>query len=166
MRRLVVLMVATIGLVGVAVPAAATPSRGSLNRAVSGPYTGTQTFDFVTGGCTFVHQMFDATYAGDGGQGSFHIDTCVTINGSSFDYAGTFVVTTPHGATLTGTVTGFTDAALPASSLDLTLTITHGTRRFEHATGTIALSGTWSNDPGILGHGPTSGTLTGNVAHG
>jgi hypothetical protein len=164
MRRLFVfLAIATIGVVAVAVPASAEPNTRHLNREVSGPYTGTQTFDFTTARCSFVHQLFDGSYKADRGQGAFHIDTCVTIGGPGFGYAGTFTLTTPHRAVLTGTVIGTTNASTPTASLNLTLTYAHGTREFKRVTGTIVLTGVWSNDAGVLGHGPTSGTLTGKL---
>jgi hypothetical protein len=164
MRRLfVVLAFVTVGIVAVAAPASAEPNTGHLNREVSGPYTGRQSFDFTTPGCSFVQQVFNASYQTDQGRGAFHIDTCVTIQGSGFVYAGTFSLTTPHGATLTGTVTG-TTTAVPTSSLHLTLTLHKGTREFKHVTGEIVLSGVWSNDTGVLGHGPTSGTLNGKLS--
>jgi hypothetical protein len=74
-----------------------------------------------------------------------------------------FSLTTPHGATVTGTVTGTTNAATPTASLDLTLTPHEGTREFKRVTGEIVLSGVWSNDMGVLGRGPTSGTLNGKL---
>jgi hypothetical protein len=163
-RLLVVLAIATIGIVAVAVPASAAPNTGHLNREVSGPYIGRQSFDFTTARCSFVHQVFNASYQAAHGHGAFHIDTCVTIQGSRFVYAGTFSLTTPHGATLTGAVTGTTNAAAPTASLHLTLTLHQGTREFEHVTGEIVLSGVWSNDAGVLGHGPTSGTLNGKLS--
>jgi hypothetical protein len=164
MRRLfVVLATVTIGLVAVAVPASAEPNTARLNHEVSGPYTGIQTFDFSTAHCSFVHQVFDGSYKADRGRATFHIDACVTIGGAGFGYVGTFTLTTPHRAVLTGSVTGTTNAATPTASLSLTLTLDHGTREFKHVTGTIVLSGVWSNDAGVLGHGPTSGALTGKL---
>lgn len=163
-RLLLVLAIVTIGIVAVAVPATAAPNTGHVNREVSGPYTGRQSFDFTTARCSFVHQVFDASYQTDHGRGAFHLDTCVTIQGSGFVYAGTFRLTTPHGATLTGTVSGTTNAATPTASLHLTLTLRQGTREFKRVTGEIVLSGVWSNDAGALGHGPTSGTLNGKLA--
>jgi hypothetical protein len=165
MRRLfVVLAIVTIGIVAVAVPASAEPNTGHLNREVSGPYIGRQSFDFTTARCFFVHQVFNASYQADHGHGAFHIDTCVTIRGSGFVYAGTFSLTTPHGATLTGTVTGTTNGAVPTSSLDLTLALHEGTGEFERVIGEIVLSGVWSNDAGVFGRGPTSGTLKGKLS--
>jgi hypothetical protein len=157
MRRiLVVVTIVTTGLFAVDLPASAA-SIAHLDREVSGPYTGRQSFDFGAAGCSFVHQVFDATYQADKGRGTFHIDTCV-IASFQFLYEGTFTLTTPHRATLEGTVTGSTDAA-PTSSLDLTLTVHRGTKQFRHVIGVIVLSGVWSNDDGNLGSGPTSGTI-------
>lgn len=46
--------------------------------------------------------------------------------------------------------------------LTLALTLQHGTKRFNKATGTIGLSGTFSASA-PFGTGPTSGSLTGNL---
>ncbi len=166
MRRqlLVVLAVVTTGLVAGALPAAAS-NAGVLNREVTGPFSGTQSFSFTDGKCSLIHQVFDGSYQADGGSGAFHIDTCVTVGGTlpfPFQYSGTFSLTTPHDATLTGTATGSTSGATPNASLDLTLMLHQGTRVFRHVTGTIVLSGVWNG----TFSGPISGTLTGELQKG
>lgn len=66
MRRfLMVLAIVTTGLVTVDLPASAQPNTGHLNREISGPYTGRQSFEFATAGCSFVHQVFDGSYQAD-----------------------------------------------------------------------------------------------------
>lgn len=145
-------------------PAAAQPGAGRIDAAVSGPYTGTQTFEFGTAGCSFVHQVFEGTYqAQRGGTGRFRIDACVSA-GTPFTFTGSFVLRPPTSGSLTGSVIGTTDAALPKSSLELTLTVERATKPFRGVTGSIGLSGVWSNEPpGTLGAGPTSGVLVGDL---
>jgi hypothetical protein len=156
------LAIVTTGLVTVDLPASAQPNTGHLNREIGGPYTRRQSFEFATAGCSFIHQVFDGSYQADQGRGAFHIATCVMIEGAGFAYAGTFSLTTPHGATVSGTVTGTTNAT-PTASLDLILTPHEGTREFKRVSGGIVLSGVWSNDVGRLGRGPTRGSLNGNL---
>lgn len=174
MRRLVagtfaVGLVGTVmlaGLVAGALPASAQRPDHRLNREVTGSFVGTQVFD-SSPACSFVRQVFDGTYEaerpGSRRVGTFRIDTCVdpAPDLRTFVYSGTFVLTTAQGAVLTGTVTGRTDAATPDSSLDLTLAVSTGTRSFKRVTGTIELSGIWSNEPPSSASGPTSGTLSG-----
>ncbi len=68
MRRGFFTLIAIVGSLAVfAGPAAAvTPANASatrtLNRGVSGPFTGTAVFQYNESGCTLVHQVFDATY--------------------------------------------------------------------------------------------------------
>lgn len=162
-RGVAVLAVLVAALLAVP-PASATPGEGPLNRRASGPFSGTQTFEFNSEGCSFVHQVFRGTYETRRGRsGRFLVDVCVET-GSGFTYTGTFRITTPGGARLRGSVDGTTNAALPESSLDLTLTVTSGTKRFEGVTGTVALSGVWRNEPpNTLGRGLTSGDLTADL---
>ena len=174
MRRLVFFLAAVAaGLMALGAPVAAEPNAG-LNREVSGPFTGTSVFDFSTPACSFAHQVHDATYTtANGRSGSFDLDGCVVVGpGGEFDYSGLSVVTTPNGAILNGTITGvvggtaqtgpcdLTQFPIPAS-LDFTLALASGTKNFQHATGTVHLSGTWCSpaQPGVPG--PISGTLTG-----
>ena len=170
-RRLIVAMAAVLVSLGTpgAPPAAA--SDQPLNPSVSGPFTGASVFD-STSACRFFHQVYDATYSTKHGRsGSFHLDGCVDFEPIQFVYAGSFVLTTPNRAVLSGTVTGVIGGA-PASdpcedptafaeSLDFTLALTHGTKRFKHATGTIHLVGTWCSPalPGVPGS--VSGVLAG-----
>jgi hypothetical protein len=62
MRRLAtVLLLAAAGCVVFASPVAAQPDT-SMNREVSGPFTGSSSVDFFTGGCSFIHQTVDGAY--------------------------------------------------------------------------------------------------------
>ena len=155
----VVLAVASVGS-----PAQAAGSVDPLNAQVSGAYSGRQNFAFGEAGCSFVHQTFSGDYdASRGPGGSLSIDSCVSFgSGSLFDVRGTFTLTTSSGAVLSGTVEGSTDGGVPAS-LDLVLTVTSGTRQFRAVSGTIVLSGSFTNDVGVLGRGPVNATLVGHL---
>ena len=155
MRRLAALLVVVLtAWVGAAAPSAAEPGQ-SLNREVTGSFTGTSSFDFSAGGCAFVFEAYDLTFqTGRGRPGTLHIEGCVNsapVVGSFAFESGTFTLTSRTGATLTGTVSG---GVFP---IDLTLTVTEGTKRFRRATGTIAVDGTGGPS------GPVSGTLTGSL---
>ncbi len=174
MRRVLVLVLA-VGLLVLAGahPVGAAPR--SINRRISGPFAGATHYEFTTAGCSFVHQLHDATYTiAKGTSGSFHLDGCVDIGPTGFEYTGTFTLTTPKGAVLTGTVTGTVLSGEPTSNpcapnespgpLDFTLTVTHGTAGFKRASGSIHLVGVWC--PQAIGSGgPISGVLAGDVRH-
>ena len=73
------------------------------------------------------------------GASALHMDTCVsdfTNDQGLLPGVGTFLLTTAHGATISGTLASVEDAT---TFRDVTLTITDGTRRFSHATGTLHL---------------------------
>ncbi|MBA2626313.1 MAG: hypothetical protein H0U89_12020 [Acidimicrobiia bacterium] len=158
MRRVAALLVVVCTLVVTAgAPASAQVDRGnSLNRQASGPFTGTSSFDFGTGTCAFVFMTYDLTFqTGAQRSGTVHIEGCVNTSSVSGGFAferSSFELTTPQRATLTGTVSG---GVFP---IDLTLTVTDGTRRFRRAAGTVAVDGTGGPS------GPVSGTLTASLA--
>jgi hypothetical protein len=168
MRRAIVIIAVVAAALSVSAPAGALSPSGRLNREVTGHYSGRQTFEFGVGGCGFVEQRFDITYKVKHRhrRGSLHVVACVIPtppDAVAFTYEGTFTLTTPRRQQLAGTVTGSTNAAVPTATLELTLTVQSGTGKFQHAVGSIAVSGTWSNDPGVLGQGPTNGTLAGHL---
>ena len=169
MRRLA-LVLFVVGVLALGAPVAAEPGAG-LNQQVSGPFTGTSVFDFSTPTCLFIHQVHNATYTTTNGRaGSFDLDGCVAFRG--FLYSGLFVLTTPNGAILNGTVTGVVASTVAVgpcganefpASLDFTLAPMQGTKNFGHATGTIHLTGTWCS-PGIAGvPGPIFGALSADL---
>jgi hypothetical protein len=162
MRRLAaLLLVATAGYVVLATPVAAEPDV-SLNREVSGPFSGSTSFDFFTGGCSFIHQTLDGSYETQKGQsGSIHIDVCPAFSPGGAEAFGTFTLTTPHGGNLTGTVTGVYDTSAPPSiPFEFTLRAATGTKNLEHATGAILMDGLWQFD---ALPSPISGTLAGSL---
>jgi hypothetical protein len=163
MRRLAaVLLTATAGYFGFVTPVAAQPDT-SLNREVSGPFSGSTFLDFFTTDCSFpVEQALDGTYQTQKGQsGSFHIDVCPTFSPEGSQAVGTFTLTSPNGATLTGAVTGVYDISAPPSfPFEFTLTAATGTKDLKHATGTILIDGLWQFDSNPS---PISGTLAGSL---
>ncbi len=169
MRRLgLMALISTAACLALATPVAAQPD-ASLNREVTGPFTGTESFDFETGGCSLppdtspTHFVFDAMYQPDRpGSGSFHIDACAAeVFPRLFELEGSFHVTTRTGATLTGTVVGDFQEDVGLAGLHFMLTATAGTRRFQHVIGTITLNGVWtfSQPPGNAISGTLSGSL-------
>jgi hypothetical protein len=126
---------------------------------LAGPFSGTQSFTFGTGGCSFVEQFFDATYPGSSAVGSvtLHLDGCVSI-GNPFTYAGTFTIATSVG-TLAGDAAGpVYNVSVPQipSDYELTLTVLSGTGAFAGTTGTIHISMQW---PPPFGP-PVTGSVT------
>jgi hypothetical protein len=161
MRRLVaVLLVAMADYLVLATPVAAEPDV-SLNREVSGPFSGSASFDLFTPGC-FIHQTFDGSYETQKGQsGSFHIDVCPTFSPEGLEAVGTFTLTTPNDGNLTGTVTGVEDTSAPPSiPFEFKLTAATGTKNLQHATGTIQMDGVWQF---VANPSPISGTLAGSL---
>ena len=61
--------------------AAAEPTR-------SVEFTGASVFEFRSSGCSFVHQLFDATLTTNRGD-TLHIEGCVELVGSSFPFTST-----------------------------------------------------------------------------
>jgi hypothetical protein len=170
MRRIiaaVVIIVMNIGVVAHA-DAATIPW---FDRAVSGPFHGTSDFERVAR-CSFFHQDFDATYVPGHRTGSFDIKGCVKFNPMLQNpFRGSFVLTTPDGATLNGNVSGVIGngggscrPGLFPGLVDFTLVVTAATKEFQHHLGSIHLDGTWCS-PGIPGKpGPIRGALHGHLS--
>jgi hypothetical protein len=139
--------------------------RSDLNRQVSGPFTGTS-FQYSDRTCNEL-QLFDAMYEADaGGVGTLRVGGCVL---PTFPWAplhrpvvgGSWFLTAPNGATLTGlSVTGtvLLDPPEGPFPLDFTLTVAGGTEQFAGVTGTIGLDGTWDRQAATI-----SGTLVGSL---
>ncbi|HEV7761984.1 MAG TPA: hypothetical protein VGO78_23410 [Acidimicrobiales bacterium] len=151
MRRITAtLVIALVGLVGSAVPVAASVDRPSPGIEVNGAFQGTGTWTFDAETCGFVHQLFTGTYTlGRHGLpgGTYDLDVCVaTPDGGPVDrypINGTFVVTLGHHVTLRGTVSGaglVNGTLIPGLDLTLTVTTSSGTHR--PARGTIIATGT------------------------
>jgi hypothetical protein len=163
MLRKIAVVGFVLALVGpVAAPAGAKPA-----PLASGPFTGTTSYTFVTDGCSFVHQVYDATVGSNRNPtSSFHLAGCVTLsmNSDGFPYSGTFTIRT-RGGTLTGTVAGGVHAEiLPCSPFRFTLTVTGGTQRLRHTSGTITVAGTWCERGDVPAvNDPISGDLTASL---
>jgi hypothetical protein len=175
MGRFAVVFAVGAAVLAFAVPPAAASGATSLsrlNQEVSGPFSGTTTFDFNTAGCTFVHQTFDAIYSSEAQHhhGALHIDGCVE-GLANFPINGTFTLGAPGGAKLNGTVTGTLPTAKTGAcpkgadeaALDFTLTVATGTRQFADMTGTISLKGTWCSPAVPSTPGPITGKLTAHL---
>ena len=126
---------------------------------LTGSFSGTMSFALGTGGCYFLEQIFDATYAGSFTAGSvtLHLDGCVPAD-PPFTYTGTFTITTSAG-TLAGSAAG-SDGNLsgpPPYFSNLTLTILSGTGAFVGTTGTIDVSIATS---GVPNPAPVTGSVT------
>jgi hypothetical protein len=128
---------------------------------LAGSFSGTQSLTFGTGGCSFVEQLFDATYPGSSAVGSvnLHLDGCVILGSfPTVTYAGTFTTATSAG-TLSGNAAGPINNLLGSGPVDyeLTLTVLSGTGTFAGTTGTIHVSVQWPPPP--FGP-PVTGTVT------
>ena len=171
MRSHVLTKLFTIAIAGVLWSALAMPTAGGasgdgLDALVSGPFTGTTSYTFTVSGCSFVHQVHDATYGTRSRpSGSFHLDGCVGL-GTTFPYTGTFTLRAKGHATLTGTVSGTVRAEIvPCAPLEFVLTVTGGTGRLARASGSIALHGAWCGRGDIPAvEDPISGALVGSLA--
>jgi hypothetical protein len=147
----------------------------SLNRDVTGTFSGTTVFD-ITASCDFFHQTFDAAYTTSRAKvASVDLDGCVTARSNlpigSFAYTGTFVLTTTNNAVLTGMVIGVVGnststacGGLFPAVLSFTLTVEHGTKAYQHASGTISYQGTWCSPQVPSVPGPIFGTLSGHLS--
>lgn len=170
MRRFLLALAVLLGVLAAAVApasiASAKPIKNSKKNQVSGPFTGTSTFDFdptsicSEAGSPFATQVFDGTYTlpKGGGTGSFHIAGCVDPTGgvgvpAPFEGAAT-AVTTPGGLILSGPVIG--TVGLVDGSLNLTLSLSGA----GGTTKSVALTGTWTPTTPLGMPGPISGTLT------
>jgi hypothetical protein len=162
-RRLAALTVVTAAIVaGVAGPA------GAQAIDVSGPFTGSGTFDFS---CDFAHETNSGTGDWTGlGAVTWSLDFCVAIPPDLVHdpwpvTSGTFTVTAPTG-TLTGTMGGTVTAGLAEPDgrfpFSYVLTVTGGTGEVAGATGQLTLDGLLEYVP-LFGRnldGTVSGTVT------
>jgi hypothetical protein len=160
------LLIVFIGLWAAGSPSWSISETEELNNTVTGPFDGEQ-FHIRGGSCPpdqVFQQLFDLIVrpAPDNPHqprmlGTLHIDTCRDIADQQ-RYLGTFLFTSPRGATLTGTVTGTTTDEPTGSPFDLTLTVTGATSSFKGVTGKILVSGTWFGPVKAV-----SGTSTGDL---
>jgi hypothetical protein len=142
---------------------AAVHGRLSLNPQVTGPFTGTTSFEFGTHGCLFVFETFDGTYQTPSGTGTFHIEGCVGTpsSGDLFPITGSFTLTAPSGARLTGSVSGGVFATT-TFAFEFTLAVQTATGSLTGATGVIEMTGAVQVTGGTVDL-PITGTLTGDL---
>jgi hypothetical protein len=106
---------------------------------VDGTYFGVEHFALFTGRCAFLDHHIVGTFdVSDGTTWDFHQDYCGTLQGDLWSGVGTFALTAPDGAAITGTVTE-RNIRVPSPGVPYTLDITGGTQRFASATGTCRL---------------------------
>lgn len=106
---------------------------------VEGTYFGVEHFALYDGRCAFLDHHIVGTFSvSDGTTWDFHQDYCGTLKGDLWSGNGTFALTAPDGAAITGTVTE-RDIRVPSPGVPYTLDITAGTERFAGATGTCRL---------------------------
>lgn len=122
---------------------------------LTGSFSGTQSFTFGTGGCSFVEQIFDAMYPGSSAVGSvtLHLDGCIVLGVfPQISYTGAFAITTSVG-TLSGNAAGPINDILSPGPVDfeLTLTVVSGTGAFAGTTGTINVSIQWPGGTPVTG---------------
>jgi hypothetical protein len=115
-------------------------SRPTTNTlALDGTYFGVEHFAVNTGRCAFLDHHIAGTFKpSDATTWGFRQDYCGTLHGDLWSAVGTFALTAPDGATITGTVTE-KNIKVPSPGVPYTLDITGGTQRFAAATGTCRL---------------------------
>ena len=101
------------------------------------------------------------------GIGTYVFDVCFTTTATGHDYAGTARFTMRSGAKLRGTIVGSTSGGPPPF---YPFTVTGGTRRFRHATGTLNLGGFTETNQTNCSHGictewTDTGPITGTLRH-
>jgi hypothetical protein len=105
---------------------------------------GTTSFALGANGCSFVYQVFDATYPGTAAVGAviLHLSGCVSPSLSS--YAGSFNITTNVG-TLSGSASGPVNITAGLGlEYQLTLTVNAATGSFVRSTGSLDLLVSWN----------------------
>jgi len=128
-------------------PPAVVPQTEPLtHRPISGTYRGAGLqYEPFPGSCASLAHRLDAVFVLDAGeQWNYRADYCGTVDGAiwapgtTWTGAGTFMFTTPAGATITGTFTS--RAVLPSTGEPYDLTVTGGTGDWTGATGTCHLT--------------------------
>jgi hypothetical protein len=119
---------------------------------LAGSFTGTQTFTFLTNGCLFVHQIFNATYPGSASVGTVTLEVQGCVSPDITHYDGTFTLSTSVGS-VSGTAAGPIDFSA-SPNFDLTADVTSETGAFAGIAGTLRITIDW----------PGSDAITGSVA--
>ncbi|CAN5590637.1 hypothetical protein BH10ACT1_BH10ACT1_15160 [soil metagenome] len=115
-----------------------TPSSSRTVVGLSGTYVGVSPPYAVGGRCQQLTHEYDATLTLlDGSTWRLREDSCGRVEGGHWWGQGTFTITRPDGATLTGTFD--TDVDLPTTGAPYTLEITGGTGALDGAEGQCSL---------------------------
>jgi hypothetical protein len=120
---------------------ASTPSSEPTTGAppVAGTYFGVEHFAAHAGRCAVLDHHIVGTFSvSDGTTWDFRQDYCGTFQGDLWSGDGTFSLTAPDGAAITGTVTE-RNIRVPSPGVPYTLDITGGAQRFAGASGTCRL---------------------------
>jgi hypothetical protein len=111
---------------------------------IAGSYEGTELYTLTTGRCDLDHVLDTTWSASDGTTWTFHQEYCGLLDGDFWTYGGgSFTLTAPDGATLTGDARTHSALAPTYTNRDgpgITLAIGDGTGRFDGATGQCALT--------------------------
>jgi hypothetical protein len=170
-RTLFAVLFVVAAVVGIPAAAHAAPD-GALNRRVSGVVAGTGTLSPAFPRCgpeDVVFHHFDLTIDTISPRDSLlSIDICIFFASCiPIDPivcqrlgAGTFTLTGPSGATLTGVV-GVTEVGAAVNDMQFSFIAASGTRGLRGVTGTMLLTGTWG--PLVNSAGTLTGTLTTNL---
>jgi hypothetical protein len=121
--------------------AVSTPSSEPTTGAppVAGTYFGVEHFAAHAGRCAVLDHHIVGTFSvSDGTTWDFRQDYCGTFHGDLWNGDGTFSLTAPDGAAITGTVTE-RNIRVPSPGVPYTLEITGGAQRFAGASGTCRL---------------------------
>jgi hypothetical protein len=140
-----------------AAPTTPTPSAPSAIEHISGTFDGIDHFRLAEGQCEVIHDDRFTFRASDGSVWELQHDQCARLDGDLWSATGTFTLTAPDGATLTGTSVQ-EDIHVPTTGEPYELTITGGTGRFDGADGTCAVD--THITPGSLGTQHQDGTFT------
>lgn len=106
---------------------------------IEGTYEGTANYHLAEGGpCEVVHEDQITFSLSDGSTWTLDHDQCGQLGEDTWSATGTFTMTAPDGATLTGT-TEQRDVPMPTEGQPFELMITGGTGRFDGATGLCTL---------------------------
>jgi hypothetical protein len=116
-------------------------------------FSGTQSFEFGTHGCSFVFQIFEADYRHPNvlKEIELHIEGCVSDDIRT--YTGTFLIDTDAG-TVSGTTFGFVIGG--AAEFEFNLAVESATGQFRGTTGNVHASIQWSGG----NPSPITGSLT------
>jgi hypothetical protein len=121
----------------------ATSATGGEPVHIEGTYEGTEHYALATGRCDLNHVLDTTWAASDGSTWTFHQEYCGLLDGNVWTYGGgTFTLTAPDGATVTGDAQPHSAKGPTYNNPDspgITLDIWDGSGRFDHATGQCIL---------------------------